>query len=77
MGVFRLDFPTRLNELISQREISAYRLSKDTGITERLIGYWRQGEKQPTKDNLIKLADYFDVSVDYLLGRTDNPAVNK
>jgi len=35
------------------------------------------GERRPTYDMLIKLADYFDVSLDYLVGRTDNPNVNK
>ena len=72
-----MDFAQRLNSIMEARSFSAYRISKDTGISDSLIGYWRRDEKQPTKDNLVKLADYFDVSVDYLLGRTDNPEVNK
>ncbi|MFQ7062144.1 MAG: helix-turn-helix domain-containing protein [[Clostridium] leptum] len=35
------------------------------------------GERNPAFDQLIALADYFDVSIDYLVGRTDKPAVNK
>ena len=72
-----MDFPQILSNLMEMRGISAYKISKDTGISDRLIGYWKSGERSPTKDNLIKLADYFDVSVDYLLGRTDKPEVNK
>ncbi|MCL2698227.1 MAG: helix-turn-helix domain-containing protein [Oscillospiraceae bacterium] len=72
-----MEFTQRLCDLLETRSITAYRMSKDTGISERLIGYWKSGERQPAKDSLIKLADYFDVSVDYLLGRTDNPKVNK
>ena len=67
----------RLTCVMQSRNISAYKLSKDTGISDRLIGYWKNGDKLPVSDNLLKLAEYLDVSTDYLLGRTDNPDVNK
>lgn len=35
------------------------------------------GSSRPKIENIIALADYFDVSVDYLLGRTDNPKINR
>ena len=64
--------------IIKQRNISAYRLAKETGISESLFSKW---EKNPTSKissiNLAKIADYLDCSVDYLLGRTDNPEVNQ
>ena len=43
------------------------------------LGYQRYeyGERKPSFDMLIALADYFDVSIDYLVGRTDNPKVNR
>ena len=63
--------------LLHERKITTYRLAKDTGISNGLITGWTQGGKIPSGENLIKLADYFDVSVDYLLGRTDNPDVNR
>lgn len=66
-------FPDRLNALLDERNVNAAKLSKEAEITERLIGYWRKGEKQPTMDNLIKLADYFNVSIDYLVGRSNDP----
>ena len=64
--------------LLAQKNISAYKLAKETGISESLFSKWK---KNPTSDissgNLAKIADYLDCSVDYLLGRTDNPEVNK
>ena len=56
--------------ILQSRNITAYKLSKDTGITQGMISYWKNGERMPSADNLITLADYFDCSVDYLLGRT-------
>lgn len=66
-------FPDRLNSLLSQRGETAAELSRAADITERLIGYWRKGEKQPTLENINKLADHFKVSTDFLLGKTDDP----
>lgn len=47
------------------------------GVTERNYQEWEYGNAKPGFDALIALADYFDVSIDYLVGRTDNPAVNR
>lgn len=63
-------------KMLDKKNISAYRLSQDTGITQGMISYWKSGERMPSAENLITLADYFECSVDYLLGRTDNPEVN-
>ncbi len=57
-----------LSRLMSERQISAYKISKETGISDRLIGYWKKGEKLPGAENLIILANYFGISVDFLLG---------
>lgn len=59
--------------LLQISSVSAYKLSKDTGIPQSVISYWKSGEKLPSAENLLKLANYFDVSVDYLVGRTDSP----
>lgn len=56
-----------LDKLMTEREISAYKISKATGISDRLIGYWRKGEKLPGAENLLTIANYFGISVDYLL----------
>lgn len=69
-------FKKRLLELFEKRNITAYKLAKDTGISQGLMGEYKKGIKQPTIQNLYKIADYFNVSVDYLLGRTDYPEIN-
>ncbi len=68
-----MTFALRINELLKANGITAYRLAQDTNTGERLIGYWKKGEKSPSMENLIKLADYFNVSIDYLVGRDDVP----
>lgn len=64
-------------QVLQARNITAYKLSKDTGITQGMISYWKNGERMPSAENLITLADYLDCSIDYLLGRTNNPNVNR
>ncbi len=58
-------------KILQEQNITAYKLSKDTGITQGMISYWKNGERIPSAENLVMLADYFGCSVDYLLGRTD------
>lgn len=63
---------------MQKKNITAYKLAKETGISVSLFSKWR---KNPTSEiasaNLVLIADYLNCSVDYLLGRTDNPEVNK
>lgn len=68
-----MNFSQRLCSFMANKNISAYKMSKDTGISDRLIGYWRKGEKLPNAENLIIIANYFNTSIDYLLCRTDKP----
>ncbi len=48
-----------------------------TGIEQALISKFENGERIPPTETLITLADFYNVSIDYLLGRTDNPEVNR
>lgn len=48
-----------------------------TGIEQALLSKFERGERVPPTDTLITLADYYGVSVDYLLDRTDNPEINR
>lgn len=66
-----LEFTERLNALMSELDVSSYKLTKATGIANGLISNWRNGKGAPNLDNLGRLADYFGVSTDYLMGRTD------
>ena len=56
-----------LNNLMESKSISAYKMSKDTGISDQLIGYWKKGEKLPSAENLMIISNYLGVSIDYLL----------
>lgn len=66
----------RLRELRKTQKITQKQTALAIGITERNYQRLEAGEK-PNYDNLIALADYFDVSLDYLVGRTDNPEINR
>lgn len=68
---------TRLDKLMKDSGVTSTMLTDDAGVPNGRISEWRNGKRLPTAENLIKLADYFDVSVDYLLGRTDKQEVNK
>jgi len=67
----------RLKELRKKKGISQLRLSIDLNTTQNTISRYETGEREPGIDELIKIADYFNVSVDYLIGRTENPKMNK
>lgn len=69
-------FSDIFKQLIQNSGITVYKISKDTGISESLMSQWKSGRQLPKYDSLNILADYFNVSGDYLLGRTDNPNVN-
>lgn len=67
-------FKEIFKHLLQNSGITAYQMSKDTGISESLISNWKSGRQLPKYDSLNTLADYFKVSGDYLLGRTDTPS---
>ena len=55
--------------LLQKHNLSAYKVSKLTGVTQSTLSDWKRGRSTPKTDTLQKLADYFGVSVDYLMGR--------
>lgn len=63
----------RLRELRKARGISQLKLALDLNTSQNTISRYETGEREPGIKELIALADYFNVSVDYLLERTDNP----
>ena len=70
-------FTDRFTQTIQSKQLTAYKIAKETGISQGLMNEYKNGVKLPTLQNLLKIADYLGCSVDYLLGRTDNPEVNK
>ena len=66
-------FATHLKNLRKSNKITQKQLAQDIGASERGIQQYELGERKPTYDMLIALADYFNVSLDYLVGRSDEP----
>lgn len=62
----------RIKELRKAKGISTVQLGKYLGLTNATITNYENGRRNPTPATLIKLADYFNVTVDYLIGRDDN-----
>ena len=63
----------RLKELRKQRHISQVKIAMDLNVSQNPISRYETGEREAGYDMLIRIADYFDISVDYLLERTDDP----
>ena len=67
----------RLKELRKKKGITQLRLATELNTTQNTISRYETGEHEPGITELIKIADYFNVSVDYLIERTDNPVFYK
>ncbi|MBR5312328.1 MAG: helix-turn-helix transcriptional regulator [Clostridia bacterium] len=67
----------RLKELREKRKISQVKLAMDLSMNQNSISRYENGTREADYKTLIQFADYFDVSIDYLLERTDNPKVNR
>ena len=64
-----MDF--RLKKLRKMRKISQLKLAMDLNMNQNTVSRYENLERQADYETLIKFADYFDVSLDYLLGRTE------
>lgn len=60
----------RLKELREEKGVSQLKLAMDLHLNQNSISRYETGQRQADYDTLIALADYFNVSLDYLLGRT-------
>lgn len=69
-------FWERLNILCTENKCKPNTITKNIGLSTATATKWKRGEI-PNGKTLIMIADYFDCSVDYLLGRTDNPNSHK
>jgi len=63
----------RILALLQQRGVTQYRLSKDLGISESVISSWKRNVQKPSTDIVVKIAEYLNVTTDYLLGVKENP----
>lgn len=66
-----------LKKLRKARGLTQIAVQMDTGIDQSLISKYENGERIPPTDVLVLLADYYGVSIDYILCRTDNPKLQK
>lgn len=63
----------RLKALRKEKGISQLKLAMDLSMNQNTISRYETGEREADYKTLIKIADYFNVSIDYLLERTENP----
>ncbi len=66
-----------LKELRKSRNMTQLALQMKTGVEQALISKFENGERIPPTETLIVLADFYNVSIGYILGRTDKPEINK
>lgn len=66
-----------LRKIREKRNINQLKIAMDIGVTQESISKYETGNAFPSKEILIKLANYLNCSIDYLLDRTDNPQINK
>ncbi len=67
----------RLKEIRKAKKISQMKLAMDLNTNQNTISRYETGQREPSLTELIRIADYFHVSTDYLLERTDNPNILK
>ena len=64
-------FGETLKELRAERKVNQVDLAKAIGVSKGIISLWENGLREPTLTNLVALAKYFDVSIDYLAGLSE------
>ena len=71
------DFCERFSELRREKALSYQEIADYLKLGERSIRYYESGERRPDFEGLLALAQYFEVSLDYLVGRTDKREINR
>ena len=69
--------PNNLRKLRRERGLTQLALQTKTGIEQALLSKYETGQRVPPTETLILLADFYGVSIDYLLGRTENPKLHR
>ncbi len=64
-------FKTRLKELRQEKGVNQIVLAKELGVSKAVISFWENGLREPTLSNLIAIANFFEISLDYLVGLVD------
>ena len=66
----------RIRELRRARRVTQLKMAMDLDMSQNTISRYESGDREPGIAELIRIADYFHVSIDYLVGRTDDPAMH-
>ena len=69
-----MEFSERLKELRKQAHLTQVELASKLGIVQSSYADWERGKKKPTQDNLVKIAQVLNVSIDYLVGNSEEKA---
>ena len=77
MLFFMFNFGEHLKEMRISFNYTQKQVASNIGITERNYQRYEANDQRPSFDILISLADFYNVSLDYLVGRTKNPEINK
>ena len=72
-----MDLTTNLKTLRLQKNKTQLMVQMDTGIEQALLSKYERGLRIPPTETLMILADYYGVSMDYIMCRTQNPEINK
>ncbi len=67
----------KLRQLRKDKGYTQIAVQMKTGIEQSLLSKFESGERTPPAETLVRLADFYDVSIDYILCRTENPSVNR
>lgn len=70
-------FRIQLKKLRENSGLSQYSFAAELGVAQSTIGGWESGTREPNLSTLNRIADYFGVTVDYLLGRASAPPVQR
>lgn len=70
---YRIFFAAQLLKCRKSANLSQKALANELGVSDAAITMMEKGKRSPSFEILIALADYFDVSLDYLVGRSENP----
>lgn len=65
------EYIERIKDLMNEERISQAELARSVGISQSAVCNWLNGKNEPSIDSLWRLADFFDVSVDYIIGRKE------
>ena len=72
-----MQMENNLRKLRKQKKLTQIALQMQTGIEQALLSKYETGDRIPPTETLLILADFYHVSIDYILCRTDNPKINE